>query len=135
MRLRRRRDERGAVLIITVIMLVVLLGIAALAVDLGYAYEMRRQVQNTADAAALGAAQDLPDLTTTESDAKSLSSTNLPHGTFPWSDCTDSGSLGVNAPDTPCISYDTSFTRVRVQIPQQTFPTFFGRVLGVNDVS
>jgi Flp pilus assembly protein TadG len=131
----RRRDERGAVLIIAAIMLVVLLGIAALAVDLGYAYETRRQVQNSADAAALGAAQDLPVLTTTESDAKSLSLTNLPHGTFPWSVCTDSGALTVPSVDTPCISYDTSFTRVRVRLPQQSMPTFFGSALGVSSTS
>jgi len=131
----RRRDERGAVLIVTAIMLVVLLGIAALAVDLGYAYESRRQVQNSADASALGAAQDLPILTTTESDAKSLSLTNLPHGSFPWSVCTDSGSLAVHSQDTPCISYDSSFTRVRVRLPQQTMPTFFGKAIGVTSTS
>jgi hypothetical protein len=133
--MRGRRDERGAVLIITAILMVVLLGIAAFAVDLGYAYESRRQVQNSADAAALGAAQDLPDLPTTESDAKSLSLTNLPHGSFPWSTCADSGSLAVSAPDTNCVSYDTSFTRVRVRVPEQSMPTFFGRVLGVSSTS
>ena len=131
----RGRDERGAVLVIMSLLLVVLLGIAALAVDLGYAYEQRRHVQNSADAAALGAAQDLPNLTTTEADAKSLSQTNLPSGSFPWSSCTDPGSLGVNSADTSCVSYDSSFTRVRVRLPQQSFPTFFGRVLGVSSTS
>jgi hypothetical protein len=131
----RQRDERGVVLVVTALLLVVLLGIAGFAIDLGYAYEQRRQVQNSADAAALGAAQDLPDLTATEGSAKTLSHTNLPNGSFPWSTCNDSSPLDVSAPDTPCVSYDTSFTRVRVRIPQQTFPTFFGRVLGVNSTS
>jgi hypothetical protein len=129
---RSRHDERGAVLIMTALMLVVLLGISALVVDLGYAYEMRRQAQNSADAAALGAAQDLPTLDTAESTAKSLSQTNLPHGSFPWSTCADTSPLGVTASDTPCISYDPSFTRIRVRLPEQSFPTFFGRVIGVN---
>lgn len=120
---------------VTALLLVVLLGIAGLAIDLGYAYEQRRQVQNGADAAALGAAQDLPNLATTEGDAKSLSQTNLPSGSFPWSSCSDSGSLDVSAADTPCVSYDSSFTRVRVRLPQQSFPTFFARVLGVNSTS
>ena len=123
------------VLVVTTLLLVVLLGIAGLAIDLGYAYEQRRQVQNSADAAALGAAQDLPNLATTEGDAKSLSQTNLPSGSFPWSSCSDSGSLDVSAADTPCVSYDSSFTRVRVRLPQQSFPTFFARVLGVNSTS
>ncbi len=130
-----QRDERGVVLVITTLLLVVLLGIAGLAIDLGYAYEQRRQVQNSADAAALGAAQDLPSLTTTEGDAKSLSQTNLPNGSFPWSSCSDPGRLGVSAPDTPCVSYDSSFTRLRVRLPQQSFPTFFGRAIGVNSTS
>jgi Flp pilus assembly protein TadG len=134
-RRRRRGDERGAVLVVVCLLLVVLLAIAGLAVDFGYAYEQRRQVQNSADAAALGAAQDLPDLATTEGDAKSLSLTNLPHGSFAWPTCTDSSSLGVNAADTACVSFDTSFTRVRVRLPQQTFPTFFGRMIGVNSTS
>jgi len=122
-------------MVIVTILMVVILGFAALSVDLGYGYEIHRQAQNSADAAALGAAQDLPNLTTTESDAKSLSLTNLPHGSFPWSTCTDSGSLGVNSQDTSCISYDTSFTRVRVRLPQQTMRTFFGSVLGVRSTS
>ncbi|HWW44571.1 MAG TPA: Tad domain-containing protein, partial [Acidimicrobiia bacterium] len=122
-------------LVLTALMMVVLLGFAALTVDVGYGYEQHRQVQNSADAAALGAAQDLPDLTSTANDAESLSQTNLPHGTFPWSSCTDSSSLAVVSQQTGCVSYDSSFTRVRVRLPQQSFPTFFGRVIGVNHIS
>ena len=122
------------VLVMTTLLLVVLLGFAALTVDLGYAYEEHRQVQNTADAAALGGAQDLPDLTATASDAESISQTNLPHGTFPWASCTDSSSLAVVSQTTGCISYDSSFTRVRVRVPEQSLPTFFGRVIGVNAI-
>ena len=119
----------------TALLMTVLLGFAALTVDVGYAYQEHRQVQNSADAAALGAAQDLPDLTSTVTDAESLSQTNLPHGTFAWSSCTDSASLAVRSVQTACISYDSSFTRVRVRLPQQSIPTFFGRVLGVSTIS
>jgi Flp pilus assembly protein TadG len=130
-----RGDERGAVFVFTALMMVVLLGFAALTVDVGFAYQQQRQVQNGADAAALGAAQDLPDLTSTASDAESLTSSNLPHGTFPWSSCTDSSSLAVVDQTTGCVSYDSSFTRVRVRVPTQSLPTFFGRVIGVNNFS
>lgn len=54
-------DEKGAVIILVAFLLVfVLLGIAALTVDVGYLYTHRRHLQNTADAAALAAAWELP---------------------------------------------------------------------------
>jgi Flp pilus assembly protein TadG len=50
--------ERGAVAIITALCLVVLLGFAAIAIDVGLLYEERAQLQNGADAAAFAVAQD-----------------------------------------------------------------------------
>ena len=49
---RRLRDERGATLVLVAASMVALLGFAALAVDVGHAYERRRQMQNAADAGA-----------------------------------------------------------------------------------
>jgi hypothetical protein len=59
-RLTHRADgERGAVAIIVALLLpVVLLGMAALTIDVGTISAERRQLQNGADAAALSAAQD-----------------------------------------------------------------------------
>jgi len=127
-----RGDERGAVLVLTTIVLVVMIGVCAIVVDLGFAWQKRRQVQNTADAAALGAAQDLPDLVATEASAKLLAADNLPDGAFGWSSCTDANRLTVKAPGTACISFDSSFTRVRVRVPQQRYKTFFAKVLGID---
>ena len=42
-------------------MLVVLIGFASLTIDVGYLYNVRAELQNTADAAALAGAQMLPD--------------------------------------------------------------------------
>lgn len=50
-------DERGAVAVIVALMLVVLLGMAALTVDLGGSLSFRRQMVAAADAAALAAAR------------------------------------------------------------------------------
>ena len=50
-------DERGAVAVVVGLMLVVLVGFAAIAVDVGAMYSQRAQLQNAADAAALAAAQ------------------------------------------------------------------------------
>ena len=117
-------------LVLTVLTMTVLLGFAALVVDLGYARVKSRQVQNSADAAALGAAQDLPTASTAVATAQSLAVTNLPDGVFPWGTCTDTKKLPKTT-TTQCVSFDTSYTQVRVHIPEQSYPTFFGRVLDV----
>jgi hypothetical protein len=50
--------ERGAVAVITAFSLVVLLGFAALAIDVGMLYQERTELQSGADAAAVAIAQD-----------------------------------------------------------------------------
>jgi len=55
----QRHQPKGAVIVVVAIMLVVLLGCAALAVDIGYLYVARAELQRTADAAALAGAQAL----------------------------------------------------------------------------
>lgn len=56
-RLDQANDERGAVAVIVAILLVVLLGFAALAVDVGMLYAEKAQLRNGADATALAIAQ------------------------------------------------------------------------------
>lgn len=50
-----RRSRQGAVAIMMGFMLVVMIGISALGVEMGFAYYKQRQMQSAADAAALGA--------------------------------------------------------------------------------
>lgn len=54
----RLTDERGAAAPLIAIMLVVLIGFGAIVVDVGALYVERRELQNGADAGALGIAQD-----------------------------------------------------------------------------
>jgi len=54
------RSDRGQATILTLVFLVVLLGMAALVLDIGSWYRADRATQNTADAAALAGAQALP---------------------------------------------------------------------------
>jgi hypothetical protein len=54
----RQRSERGQALVLIVLAIVGIFGFAALAVDVGQIYAMRRQAQNAADAAALAAAYE-----------------------------------------------------------------------------
>ena len=56
-----QHGERGQALVIVVLFLVVLLGMAAMVIDVGYAYYAHRSLQAQADAAALAGAQELPD--------------------------------------------------------------------------
>ncbi len=58
---RRLRHEGGQVLPMTALMMVVLVGFAALVVDVGRIYLAQRQLQNAVDASALSVAQNMPD--------------------------------------------------------------------------
>ncbi len=55
----RIKDEYGATAILVVLVIVVLISIAALAVDIGYVMATKNEVQNISDAAALAATRQL----------------------------------------------------------------------------
>ena len=76
--MRAARRERGQVLPLINLALVALLGIAAFAIDVGYAYYAKRQLQSATDAAALAGAQDLPNAATAVSTATSYAAANTP---------------------------------------------------------
>ena len=57
----RKNNERGQSMVLTVVFMVVLLGFAALVVDVGSWYRAHRSAQATADASALAGAAVLPD--------------------------------------------------------------------------
>jgi Flp pilus assembly protein TadG len=58
--LRAGSDSSGQALVMIVVFLAALMGIAALVIDVGYAYYTHRSLQASADAAALAGAQELP---------------------------------------------------------------------------
>jgi Flp pilus assembly protein TadG len=57
----RARSDRGQATVLTLIFLAVLLGMAAMVLDVGSWYRADRSTQSTADAAALAGAQALPE--------------------------------------------------------------------------
>lgn len=60
----RRRDENGQILVLMVVgLFIVLLGITGLVIDVGKAYVVKRQLQASADAAAIAGADALPSVT------------------------------------------------------------------------
>jgi Flp pilus assembly protein TadG len=76
--MRRGRKEEGQILPVVAFALVVLLGISAFAIDIGYAYYAKRQLQSAVDAAALAGAQDLPNATNAIATAQSYAAANTP---------------------------------------------------------
>ena len=56
---RIHQDERGASAVLVAILLVILFGFTALSIDVARMYEERRELQRTADVAAISGAQVL----------------------------------------------------------------------------
>jgi Putative Flp pilus-assembly TadE/G-like len=82
--MRRIRSEVGQVLIFTAFFMVVLLGVAALVIDVGSWFRTHRNLQAGADAAALAGAQDLPNTSTATSTATNYAAANVT-GLNSWS--------------------------------------------------
>ena len=61
-------DQSGSVAVISALCLAVMLGLAAVVIDLGHAYVVKRELQNAAEAGALAGARalSLPATTTTK---------------------------------------------------------------------
>jgi hypothetical protein len=110
------RHQRGQALVQTVIMLMALLGMTALVLDVGAWFRTKRQLQATADAAALAGAQALPDST---SNATQLA---VQYG--------DKNGGGVDAAN---VTY-TGNNIISVTANKQA-PGVFSKVFGVNLVN
>ena len=78
------RNEDGQAMVMVALMMVVLLGFAALAIDGGRLYIAKSKMQNAADAAALAGAQDLPNASTAINTAVDFAEDNevLPSNTI-----------------------------------------------------
>ncbi len=133
----RRRDERGAILVMAALLMVALLAMSAVAVDLANARQQHRKAQGSADAAALAAAQDLPNPATVVATAKEYALANFDTPASAWVGCTDPEHLAetpdIGASNT-CISIDEAFSRVRVRLPRTAVETYFAKVIGVDAV-
>jgi hypothetical protein len=115
----RKDDERGQAFVLTALTLVVLCGMSALVIDVGSWYRQKRQLQSTADAAALAGAQVLP---TDWSTAKSLA--------LQYADKNGGGVLGANVTSsTTFINGDTISVTAKKDAPGN-----FSRVFGITSV-
>lgn len=138
--------EEGFTLVFVTLTVMVMMIFAAFAVDIGAAFNERRQDQSAADSGVLGGAQNAAsgsrqvvgsrvvelvrqNLDTTYSDAE---------WTAAWASCEDGNALdianvvSVGGQVTECVSFDTSGTFVRVHLPSQMVKTAFAQVMGID---
>jgi len=135
-----RRDERGVTIVLFALLLVTLTVFVAFAVDLGGAFNQRRQTQSGADFAALGAAQDLPDtsiniVNRVKDMVNDTLGTTFTLADWQTASCTDAAALPVKPVGYECISFDSSFSRIRVKVPMRApYKTSFAQVIGINQI-
>ncbi len=137
------RSSDGQVLIVVAMALVVLMGIAALVVDLGMSWMLHRQEQNAADPAAIAAARHLKDSMgnatwnqlAAEDDACFFARMNgfFETDNASCSNAKASGDLRVHRPP---ISGDFSGQTGKVQvIITDRHPSLFGRIFGQSEAT
>jgi Flp pilus assembly protein TadG len=114
------RSQQGQSTVLTLVFLTVVLGFAALVLDVGSWYRAKRAAQSTADAAALAAAQELPD-STGNATTRALEYASKNGGGLGSGNVTFSSKI---------VSNDTVTVRV-----DRTAPGFFARVFGLNSVN
>jgi Flp pilus assembly protein TadG len=115
-----RESERGQAMLLTVVFLVVLMGCAALTLDVGVWFREQRQAQATADAAALAGAQLLP-----ASPVNAVSTAQQ---------YADSNGGGVAGQDITLRSDWQTNDTVAVQVTR-TAPSFFATVFSFGNVN
>ena len=76
------QDQRGAVLLIFALVLFMLAGFGALALDTAYLYARQNKLQTTADAGALAAASQLPDVAETTAVAFEFVAKSMPVASY-----------------------------------------------------
>jgi len=144
-----RRDESGQILVLVVFAAVFLIGMAALAVDIGHGLVVRNELQNAADASSLAGAGNLfipspgPNWARAEgaasgsiawnkSDGQSLVNGQVQSGVWNLSQ----SPAGLQSQGTPLNAQNVPAVRVQVgRAPGQnggSVPTFFARIFGMN---
>jgi Flp pilus assembly protein TadG len=119
------KDRKGFVLVMVALVLVVLLGFVALAVDVGVAYGGRTEAQAAADAAALaGAFAFVVDSKATDSDVRdrAIAAANVNE--------IMGEPVAITAAD---VDVDMTARRVTVRV-NHDMSTFFARVLGISSM-
>jgi Flp pilus assembly protein TadG len=151
-----RRKRKGTILVLSAVLMVLIMAMLAFAVDLGYLYVAREEMQRTADSAALAAAWDLVDCGALTGDsnvcvmeesararAAQYASLNKVLRQSPGLANEDVAIGFLPNPSDPTASIDLSRTntpntvRVRVRRTESQngkIPFFMARVLGIDSI-
>lgn len=134
--LRGGASEQGASLILVAASMMLVLGVAALAIDIGHAQTERLRLQNAADAAALAGSFEIPDDAATARDTAGDyaflgvdAAAPLSQSCATDTSCFDDGvfTLRVTTPYSDPGSTVPADELIRVQMCSQS-PTFFARI-------
>ncbi len=117
----KKMNEKGQSMVLTLVFLTVLMGMAALVLDVGSWYRAHRAAQSTADASALAGAQALPDTATATSLANEYATKNS--GASPSSGAQITFSQQ---------GYETDTIKVKITRPS---PGFFAKLFGIKTVN
>lgn len=147
--------EKGATAMIVALCLILLMGMAAIAVDFGAATNERRQDQSAADVGSLAAAQ-FAKLTTGVGACAGFTGEELARcngaqvamavvnatldspGAAAWNlpaECVGMPMGYTASPITQCVAFNQNLQRAWVRVPDIEVPTAFGRVLGVATIN
>ncbi len=133
-----REQSEGQVIVFVAICMVVLIGMTGFALDIGHAYFVQRELQRSADAAALAAAQELPDGSAAIATAHAYSGEDGAKNETTSVKATTSTitpkclKLGGKSP-LGCTVAGGTYNTVQVRQDAKV-PTFFARVLGINEL-
>ena len=144
------KNQRGATAVVVAVVMIVLLGVVALAVDIGYLMVTRNQLQNIADAAALAGAgelgrqykDDVPGLPVTNFITQQVQEVASQNNAGHRSITIDPADIHVGKWDTSTnaftgTSVDPNAVRViarRDDTKNGSVATFFARIFGIDEV-
>jgi len=140
------RDESGQAVVMIALALAVIVGIAALAVDVGQLRYQKRNLQAAADAAALAAGMEIrtcgatPNCTAMQAAAQSALTENGLTGSTLIANCgsTPGTGLTIEVNDPPCAlggsDPNAGNNRYAEVVVSQRQQTYFARVLGINSM-
>lgn len=133
-------DPSGSTAVMTAFAAIVFMGVASLAIDMGYLYVIRGKLQTTADAAALAGGTQLPDIDAARSEALVYAEKNMPtsaHGTVLAAADVETGTWDSDArtfdPDGGFINAIRVVVR-RSAANGNPAETFFAQMLGYNEI-
>lgn len=137
-----KRSDDGATAVIVALTMILLMGIAAVALDGGRGFNERRQAQSGVDFASLAALEAATGANPADTGANAaiaVVAANLPGRALDWTNCADPArptEYNANVSSvTPCISFTENFGQARVQLPLDQVDSTFGAIIGFDTIN